>query len=165
MSCLGELSTADVYHRLLEDAASAFPCSDRESRSALSRRVSVVPWTVRRGDRRGRHPRGRSILAKLYELDNVSWIAIAADEHNCLPDLEGGLESRVRRAETLILERYSIDELVDILGSRVEPTSTSIRSNPAPWRRSPIDPGGTLEMPLRFFDELLGASSTIRQRG
>lgn len=121
VSCLGESSTADVYHRLLEDAGMGVPMQRQGItigsyldgfRSSPKPIVAVIDEADVLVD--------RGILATLYELDTVSWFAIAADEHGFMADLEGGIESRVRSAESMVLDRYSINELVDILRGRVE---------------------------------------------
>jgi len=121
VSCLAESSTADVYHRLLEDAGHGVPMQRQGVtigsyldgfRSCPEPIVVVIDEADVLPD--------RGLLAKLYEVSNVSWIAIAADEHGFLADLDSGVESRVRSAETITLDRYSIDELVDILQGRVD---------------------------------------------
>jgi len=60
----------------------------------------------------------RPIVA-LANLPNVSVVAITIDEVEWLDSLSAGASSRMRSAATVHLEKYTLDELVDILDSRV----------------------------------------------
>jgi len=62
----------------------------------------------------------QSMLHSLYDLPNVSMVLICVDEDSLFCDLDPRVESRLRSAEKLYLEKYTHDELHDILWSRVE---------------------------------------------
>lgn len=57
-------------------------------------------------------------LLALYDVPNVALITITVDESEWLSELDPRAESRFRSAESVHLEAYSFDELVDILESR-----------------------------------------------
>lgn len=58
-------------------------------------------------------------LLALYGVPNVTLICITLKQTNWLADIDPRAESRLCCIESLRLEKYSYDELVDILESRV----------------------------------------------
>jgi len=58
------------------------------------------------------------VLLALYEIPNVSMICITIDEDEWFSALGQQTKSRMRSAATIRLDKYSHDELVDILDSR-----------------------------------------------
>jgi len=61
----------------------------------------------------------RPLLA-LADLPDVSVVAITIDEEEWMAGLSSRATSRIQSAASIHLERYSLDELVEILDSRVE---------------------------------------------
>ncbi|QCJ48535.1 AAA family ATPase [Haloprofundus sp. MHR1] len=60
-----------------------------------------------------------TILA-LYDLPNVTMILITVHEDDLFTNLDSRAESRLRGAEKVHLEKYSHDEMVDILRGRID---------------------------------------------
>lgn len=59
------------------------------------------------------------LLGTLYELETTSWFAITIDETEFLADADPGIQSRVRSAAGVHLDRFSMGQLVDILEGRI----------------------------------------------
>ncbi|AEH38859.1 Cdc6/Cdc18 family protein [Halopiger xanaduensis] len=58
-------------------------------------------------------------LQALYEIPNVTIIAITINEDDLFAHLDSRVQSRLRSAETLTLDRFKHDQLVDILQARI----------------------------------------------
>ncbi|NGM67876.1 AAA family ATPase [Natronolimnobius sp. AArcel1] len=58
-------------------------------------------------------------LQALYELPNVTIVAITIDEDDLFAHIDSRVRSRLRSAETLRLERFTHAQLVDILQARI----------------------------------------------
>ncbi len=58
-------------------------------------------------------------LQALYEIPNVTIVAITIDEDDLFAHLDSRVQSRFRSAETIHLERFTHDQLVDILQARI----------------------------------------------
>ncbi|PCR89461.1 Cdc6/Cdc18 family protein [Natrinema ejinorense] len=58
-------------------------------------------------------------LQALYEIPNVTIVAITIDEDDLFAHLDSRVQSRFRSAETIHLERFTHNQLVDILQARI----------------------------------------------
>lgn len=61
-----------------------------------------------------------SVFLSLYDIPNVSLVLITVDEDDFFAELGSRTTSRLRSAEIIRLEKYSHEELVDILDGRIE---------------------------------------------
>lgn len=64
--------------------------------------------------------RDRGLLASLYEIPHVTLAMITIDEDEFFADLDARIRSRIHGAVKVRLERYSHEEMRDILRGRVE---------------------------------------------
>jgi orc1/cdc6 family replication initiation protein len=60
------------------------------------------------------------LVYDLYRLEAFSFLVITNREEDLLADLDQRVQSRLRTAETIHLDRYSIEELTDIVAARAE---------------------------------------------
>lgn len=61
-----------------------------------------------------------SLLGSLYELPNVTLVCICIDDDEFLASVDDRIRRRLQTAATVSLDRYSTDQLTDIVWGRVE---------------------------------------------
>lgn len=120
-NCLSETSITGVLHQIITSAELDGPLQRQGAsigtyldafRNADEPVVAVIDEAYVLDE--------RSLLASLYKIRGVSWIAIAIDEASFFVDLDPGIDSKIRSARKIRLERYSVDELLDILDGRID---------------------------------------------
>jgi len=119
--CISDSSAAGALHALLRDAKLGADLRPQGTPRSLyidrlrefdGQFIAVVDEVDVLAD--------RSILQSLYQLPNVSMILIAIEEAAFFADLDGRVRSRLRGAEKVTLDRYTGEQLRDIVWSRVE---------------------------------------------
>jgi len=60
------------------------------------------------------------LVYDLYRLEPFSFVLITNDEEELLADIDDRVRSRMQTAETIHFDRYSVDELTDIIAARAE---------------------------------------------
>lgn len=121
VNCISEASKAAVLHELVRDAGcgadlrrEGTPTStflDR-LRGLDGQFVAVLDEVHVLDD--------MDTLLALYELDNLSMVLITLDEDRLFAEFDPRVESRLRGAPKITLDRYREREMVDILKGRVE---------------------------------------------
>lgn len=121
VNCISEASKAAVLHKLARDAG----CG-----ADLRREGTPTPTFLDR--LRGLDGQFVAVLDEvhvlddmdtllaLYELDDVSMVLITLDEDRLFAEFDPRVESRLRGAPKISLDKYSQREMVDILKGRVE---------------------------------------------
>ena len=121
VNCISDASKAAVLHRLAREAdvgadlrkegtaTSTFLDRLRELESQF---VAIIDEVHVLDD--------MSTLLALYELENVSMVLVTLDEKSLFAEFDSRVKSRLRNVPKVDLDKYSHDEMVDILEGRVK---------------------------------------------
>ncbi|SFR34094.1 Cdc6/Cdc18 family protein [Halogeometricum limi] len=121
VNCISNSTTAGVLHALLRDAGIGLDLNrDTTALDQYHGRVESVDdqfvFIIDEVDVLD----DPSLLAGLYERPNVTLLMVCVDEDKLLSELDVRIESRIRSAVSIELEKYRTDELADIVAGRVE---------------------------------------------
>ncbi|WP_042663246.1 Cdc6/Cdc18 family protein [Haloferax sp. ATB1] len=121
VNCLSNSTNAAVLHTLMRDAGLGLDF-DRAS-------TPVHEYLTRIDDRNEQFVivldevdvlEDPSLIAMLYDIDNVTTMMVCVSEDAFLSTLDMRVESRVRAAASVVLEKYRDDELADIIRARAD---------------------------------------------
>ncbi|RDZ39401.1 cell division control protein 6 [Haloferax sp. Atlit-10N] len=120
-NCLSNSTNAGVLHSLLRDANLALEfergnvpvASYLDKIRDMDRQFVVILDEVDVLE-------DPSLIAMLYDIPNVTCLMVCVSDDAFLSTLDMRVESRVRAAASVVLEKYRDDELADIIGARVD---------------------------------------------